>query len=73
MSKTSRAEYRYIVKEFEDGTPWIMCEVYQGDDLPLPGSSFLGFDLREGTTLSEAKEIARFMEANLRFMNMTMI
>lgn len=71
LSTTDRAYYRYTVKETQHGHPWIMCELADGEDLPITGNWFLGFDLPEGTTMPGAEAIARFMNAHLRTMKLT--
>lgn len=68
---THRTEYRFTVKEFESGTPWLMLEPMRGPDLPLPKNAFLGLDLKEGTTLEEAQEIARYLNRQVRSVSMT--
>jgi hypothetical protein len=57
-----RGQYRYVVKETADGTPLIVGEPFgtplsivgtKGDDLGV------GFTLRPGMTIEEAREIAK--------------
>jgi hypothetical protein len=60
-SKTDRADYRFTVKEYGDGTPWIMFELRRAPDLPVLGDGFLGLDLRPGTSFEEAKRVASFL------------
>src|ERR1700730_905992 len=52
-SKTERAQYRFTVKEYAAGTPWIMFELLRSPDLPVLGDGFLGMDLRPGTSYEE--------------------
>lgn len=70
MATTKRAEYKFTVKEFSDGTPWIMLEP-MGKSIELPEDGFLGFDLPKGTDISRAGEIAKFMNANLSTLSLT--
>lgn len=64
-AKTERADYLFAVKEYGDGTPWIMLELRQAPDLPCVGDGFLGFDLKEGTDIRRASEIARFLNQTI--------
>ena len=70
MSQTDRASYVFTVKEYADGTPWIMLETLR-DDLELLKDGFLGFDLPKGTSFDKAKEIAKYMRDNLGDMTYT--
>jgi hypothetical protein len=56
---TLRGHYTFTVKEWEDGHPWIAAEP-AGNQIPGVEDG-LGFDLERGTTLEEAKELARVM------------
>jgi hypothetical protein len=59
-----RGQYRFTVKEKEDGTPWIAGEPV-GDTLKIIGPKGddleIGFMLRPGTTIQQAHEVARCM------------
>lgn len=55
---TDRAQYIVSVKEYENGEPWLMFDWLDGENLPLLRNGFMGIDLREGTTLEQAKELA---------------
>ena len=65
MAETERADYCFAVKEFEDGTPWIALEPRRGSLRCLGPGGFLGLDLRPGTDLAQAREIATFLNANI--------
>jgi hypothetical protein len=56
-SETERVQYVFAVKEFGDGTPWIMLEP-SGERLGVLGNGFLGFDLRNGTAIQDAEKLA---------------
>jgi hypothetical protein len=56
-SKTERANCVFAVKEFADGKPWIMLE-RSGEGLEVLGDGYIGFELKEGTTLQEAEDLA---------------
>jgi len=57
-----RGQYRYTVKEREDGSPWIATEP-AGVSLKIIGTNGsdlqIGFTLRPSTTLEEAHKVAR--------------
>ena len=66
---TERAEYRFRVKEFVDGTPYIVLEPLRGDlALLKENDAMVGFDLREGVTYKEAQKIAEYLNHNLTTM-----
>lgn len=70
MAKTERAKYVFIVKEFSDGTPWIVLEPLR-KSISLPGDGFLGFDLPKGTDINKAKDIAKYLSENLSDLSLT--
>ena len=70
MTNTVRAKYVFTIKEFAEGTPWIMAEPLNGG-INLPNDGFLGFDLPKGTSMAKAKEIAKFLNDNLEQISLT--
>ena len=58
MAKTERAAYRATVKEGNSGVPFLMFEPMAGN-LPFLSDAFVALELRPGTTLDEAQELAR--------------
>lgn len=64
-ARTDRAHYRFTVKEYAGGTPWIMLELQREPDLPVLKDGFLGLDLRPGTSYEEAKRIADLLNDNI--------
>ena len=58
---TVRARVRFVVKEFSDGTLWIVLEPL-GEPLP---SGINGLDLVPETALERAEEIAKFLNENV--------
>jgi hypothetical protein len=64
QSKTERANYVFGVKEYGDGTPWIMLES-SGKGLEVLGNGFVGFELREGTSLRDAEALADTLRRNV--------
>jgi hypothetical protein len=69
-SKTERAHYKFTVKEYGNGKPWLMCEPMDRE-LDIVGDGFLGRDLPEGTTYEEAQRIARFVNENITHVSYT--
>jgi hypothetical protein len=63
-SHTERGDYRFTVKKFADGTPWIVLEPL-GRQLNVLGDGFLGFELKPRTSLDQADRIADFMNRNI--------
>ena len=59
-AETNYSPFTFTLKEFGDGTPWIMCEPYK-PGLPVLGNGFLGLRFRDGVTFEQAKEIAEFL------------
>jgi hypothetical protein len=57
QSNTDRARYVFAVKEFGDGTPWIVLE-RSGKGLAVLGDGFIAFELREGISLKEAEKLS---------------
>jgi hypothetical protein len=65
---TEHAEVSFVVKEHVSGKPWIMIEWISGPDV-LKGT--WGFDLVDGTTLGQAKEVAGYMREHIRKISVT--
>ncbi len=70
MTKTERGKYTFTVKETAGGRPWICLEP-SGGGVNFPGDGSLGFDLPGGTDIEKAKEIARYLNNNLRELSFT--
>ena len=68
MSNTKRAEYKFTVKEFEEGTPWIALEPLRNNIFP---NGLLGFDLPKNINLEKAKDIADYLNKNLKQLSFT--
>ncbi len=64
MAQTERTEYIFTVKEYGEGTPWIMLESRR-ETLACLGDGFLGLDLKKGTDLTEAQEIAAYLNKHV--------
>ncbi len=58
------AEFLFVVRLREDGAPWVALQPkHEGFDC-LTGE--IGFDLYRGTSLEEAKQLARFLNSNIK-------
>ena len=66
---TERAEFTFTVKEGASGTAWIAAEPL--GDVPPSLRGVIGFDLTAGTTLDEAKEIAKYLRGHVRGISLT--
>ena len=69
---SERGRYKFTVKESAKGTPWIAAEP-MGPEPEVLCEGILGFDLREGATLDEAREIAHFLNDHVAWVSYTKI
>jgi hypothetical protein len=69
-ARTERGKFAFTVKEFADGTPWIMTEPLH-KTMPILDEAFIGFDLPDGTTFEQARKVAAFMDENLAGISVT--
>jgi hypothetical protein len=56
-AKTDYSPCTFTVKEFGDGTPWIMCEVDK-PGIPALDNGFIGFRFRERVSIERAQKVA---------------
>ncbi len=61
----------FAVKEYDDGTPWIMVEPRHTPGNPLLKNGFIGLTLRPGVSLRRAEEIARQLQENFEGVSYT--
>ena len=63
---TIRARFRFTVKAYANGTPWIAFEPltaqFSAQELP---TGIFGFDLPNGTSSEKAESIAEFLTENI--------
>jgi hypothetical protein len=71
MVTTHHGEYKAIVKESHDGTPFIWFELLRGDTIPDLSHASIGFTLVEGTSYQQAQELATGLTAKLKGMFLT--
>lgn len=69
-SKTERASYVFTIKEYSDGTPWIMFEP-SDENLESIGQGFLGFDFRDDVSFEEAQKIAELLRNKISSVSFT--
>lgn len=69
-AKTDHAPCTFTLKEYGDGTPWVMVEFHE-PGIPAVGDGFLGLTFREGITFERAQEIARELRDNFQGMSHT--
>jgi len=62
---TERVRMSFKVKEFSNKQLWICLEPVK-ENLKVLVRGSLGFDLPRGTTIDDAKKIAKFLEENIR-------
>lgn len=70
-ARTEHGSYLFTVKEAADGSPWIMLEPRRTDVTALK-EAFIGFGLRQGTTIEKAQEVADYLNRNLADLSFTM-
>lgn len=67
MANTERGHYSFRVAEYADGTPWIMTDpLWETDRLKILGKhGFIGFDLKQGTTYEQARQVAEYLDNHI--------
>jgi hypothetical protein len=61
------AEFLFVVRKREDDTPWIALQPKHAGFEEITGE--FGLDLYRGTSLEEAKQLARFLNGNIKSIN----
>lgn len=69
-AKTDYSRCTFTVKEYADGTPWIMVEFYQ-PGIPALENGFIGLRFRERVPIEEADRVASEMRDNFEGINHT--
>jgi hypothetical protein len=70
MPNTERAKYRATVKEFGDGTPFIVFEP-MGDEITSLENQLVALDLRPGTTYEQARALADQLDESVEGLAVT--
>jgi hypothetical protein len=68
MVETERAEIFFKAQSYVSGAPWISAEWLSATKI-FDGT--LGFDLVDGTTGEQAKEIADYMSKHIKSLSLT--
>jgi hypothetical protein len=58
------AEFFFVVRLRENGAPWVVLQPKNEGLITLKGE--IGLDLYRGTSLGEAKQLARFLNSNIK-------
>ena len=61
------AEFLFVVRKREDDTPWIVLKPKQSGFEGIEGE--IGIDLYRGASINEAKQLARFLNSNIKSLN----
>jgi hypothetical protein len=70
MGETKRQSYTFTVKEYGDGTPYIVC-VPVGREWSVFGKGSLSFVLPIGATLKSAQKASAFLNKNIALISFT--
>jgi hypothetical protein len=68
MGETKRQAYTFTVKEYGDGTPYIVCTPI-GKEWSVFAKGSLSFVLPEGTTLKRAQQVNAFLNTNIKYIS----
>ncbi len=69
-SKTERARCVFEVKDYSDGTFWVMMNLDR-QGLELPGEGFLGFEFARKMNMKEADEFADLLNRTIKDVSLT--
>lgn len=69
-AKTDHSRCTFTLKEYGDGTPWIMVE-FDEPGIPALDNGHIGLTFREGITFERAEEIAQELRNNFSGMSHT--
>ena len=61
------AEFLFVVRVCEDGVPFVALQPKHEGLADIAGE--IGLDLYRGTSLEEAKQLARFLNSNIKAVN----
>jgi hypothetical protein len=60
----ANAEFLFVARLRENGAPWVVLQPKHEGLTTLKGE--IGLDLYRGTSLGEAKQLARFLNSNIK-------
>ena len=70
-ARTEHGKVHFTVKEWADGSPWIVVE-QEYQSMPALEKALLGFGLPNRTSLDQAQRIADFLNNNLVNVSLTL-
>lgn len=71
---TDRGKFLFRVAEYSGGVPWIMTDPFHTKDrLPILKGGFIGFDLKPGTTIEQAEQVARYLNDHIESITTTLL
>ncbi|HZU30079.1 MAG TPA: hypothetical protein VFB79_03130 [Candidatus Angelobacter sp.] len=71
QARTEGGSFRFRVKEFGDGTPFITAEPQHITTTLVGNEAFMSFELNRGTTLAEAERIAEYLNNHISMVTYT--
>jgi hypothetical protein len=72
QARTEGGSFRFRVKEFGDGTPFITAEPQRVTTTLIGNEAFLSFELNKGTTYAQAEKIAEYLNDNINLVTFTL-
>jgi hypothetical protein len=71
MATTERSDVVFELKEFADGTPWLMANFDNPGLSCIKGNDFLGLEFRDGVTFDQAKEFRPMLHKMVKGISLT--
>lgn len=65
MAKAQTSKKKVTVKESMEGKPYLAFELFKGKEIPDLERSNIGFFLKDGTDIEDARKLARAMNAQI--------
>jgi hypothetical protein len=65
QARTEGGSFRFRVKEFGDGTPFITAEPQRITTTLVGDDAFFSFELNKGATYAQAERIAEYLNENI--------
>jgi hypothetical protein len=73
MATTERSDVVFEIKEFGDGTPWLMANFDAPGLSCIKGSDFLGLEFRDGVTFQQASEFRSLLHKMVKGVSFTKV
>ena len=71
MATTERSNVVFELKEFADGTPWLMANFENPGLSCIKRNDFLGLEFRDGVTFDQAKEFRSMLHKMVKGISFT--